>query len=168
MTHICLPMLSYHSKWCNFRVFLTTYVKVYIPRPVQASFSTWPKITRWLELELLEPPLLKLRQCSNVVAVLPKNACKLLEFTTHPKNVENWYRYITSHYPLETVGVVDKTIENSTLVGCVWLGPCFVGQLGSGVWVSASFQWCTTCRIYIASICTPFTAILPVVWMGQW
>ena len=30
MNHILLSTLSYHSKCCNFRIFLTTYDKVYI------------------------------------------------------------------------------------------------------------------------------------------
>jgi len=34
MTHIRLPTLSYHSKSCNFSLeFLSTYDKVYMPRP---------------------------------------------------------------------------------------------------------------------------------------
>jgi len=56
MKYVCLPSLSYHSKCCNFsfRVFLTTYDKVYVRRPGrpgQFLGSTWMSVGSAFALE---------------------------------------------------------------------------------------------------------------------
>ena len=84
-----------------------------------------------------------------------------------------WFEFRVSElqYKFRPYGILYVqlySIENSTLVGRLRLGPSFVSRLWSRVWASETFQCCDTCRIYSANICTPFTVILTTVPVAHW